>query len=303
MWGPSWGCVLTSSLLCLSDFQGETNGYSVLWEGGELEIPGADAGKNPTCVHSSEEEEKEDEEGRRRATSDENRDALDSSGCRPLLQDSEEEEEEQQRQRANQEKQQPSPQLYQLPFSQQQPTQLQLAPSLPSSDLHQPGREAELVADVFSKAPFRIGREEADDVFAKAPFPRFPSPAQQQPDVFLQAPFGKKECVGGLQQAPQPRMPHPVLTAGHAAAPEQAFLGQVAPRPFRPQALAKYSRHFEAPIPQQPVAAHRVVSNVSRQAAVGSVPVGPLHSWTSEVTAVDPFVSAPFHLKGPQEKP
>ncbi|XP_061117656.1 AP2-associated protein kinase 1-like isoform X7 [Conger conger] len=295
------------------DLQGETNGYSVLWEGGEPQLPGAGASKDPGCVHSSEEEEKEDEEERGAGTSDGERDALDSSGSRPLLQDSEEEEE-QQRQRANQDEQQqqPShqaqlpPQPYRLPFSNQQPSQMQLAPSLSSStssELHQPGREADLVADVFSKAPFRIGREAAEDVFANAPFPRFPAPAQPQPDVFLQAPFGKKEPVGGLPQAPQPGMPHPVPATVHPAAPDQAFLGQVAPKPFRPQALAKYSRHFEAPIPQQPVAAHRVVSNVSRQAAVGSVPVGPLHSWTSEVTAVDPFVSAPFHLKGPQEKP
>ncbi|XP_064203538.1 AP2-associated protein kinase 1-like isoform X4 [Anguilla rostrata] len=296
------------------DLQMETNGYSVLWEGREPELPETDDGKDPGCVHSSEEEEKEDEEGPGGITSDGERDALDSSGSRPLLQDSEEEEE-QQRQRANQEQeqQQPShqpqqlpPQSFQLPFSPQQPSQVQPAPSLPSStssELPQPGREAEPVADVFSKAPFRIGREEAEDVFANAPFPRPPAPAQQQPDVFLQAPFGKKESTGGLQQAHQPRMQLPVLAAIHPAAPEQAFLGQVAPRPFRPQALAKYSRHFEAPIPQQPVAAHRVVSNVSRQAAVGSVPVGPLHSWTSEVSAADPFVAAPFHLKGPQEKP
>ncbi|XP_035234322.1 AP2-associated protein kinase 1-like isoform X6 [Anguilla anguilla] len=296
------------------DLQMETNGYSVLWEGREPELPETDDGKDPGCVHSSEEEEKEDEEGPGGRTSDGERDALDSSGSRPLLQDSEEEEE-QQRQRANQEQeqQQPShqpqqlpPQSFQLPFSPQQPSQVQPAPSLPSStssELPQPGREAEPVADVFSKAPFRIGREEAEDVFANAPFPRPPAPAQQQPDVFLQAPFGKKESTGGLQQAHQPRMQLPVLAAIHPAAPEQAFLGQVAPRPFRPQALAKYSRHFEAPIPQQPVAAHRVVSNVSRQAAVGSVPVGPLHSWTSEVSAADPFVAAPFHLKGPQEKP
>ncbi|KAJ8285880.1 hypothetical protein GJAV_G00032020 [Gymnothorax javanicus] len=290
------------------DLPRETNGY-MLWEGRGPELPVVDGGKDPSCVHSSEEEEKDDEEGRGRGTSDGERDALDSSGSRPLLQDSEEEEE-QQRERANQEQQpqlQLPPQQYQLPFSHQQPSQVQLPPSLPSttsSELPLPGKEAEPVGDVFSKAPFRIGREEIDDVFANAPFLR-PSALsqQQQPDVFLQAPFGKKEFTGGLHHAQQPRMQHPALAAAHPAAPEHALLGQVAPRPFRPQALAKYSRHFEAPIPQQPVAAHRVVSNVSRQAAVGSVPVGPLHSWTAEVSPVDPFVSAPFHLKGPQEKP
>ncbi|XP_036383127.1 AP2-associated protein kinase 1-like isoform X6 [Megalops cyprinoides] len=290
----------------VSDVQRETNGYSVLWERSEAEFPGAGGSTAPGCVHSSDEEGKEEEE-RGGGTSDEERGALDCSGSRPLLQDSEEEEEQQQQQQqgqmAGQEPhQQPSHQPYHLPLVHPQPAQI-LAPPLACSSSSEPSREPELVPDVFSKAPFRIGREEADDVFANAPFLRPPVPAQQQPDIFLQAPFGKKESVGGLHQAPPPRMQHPLLTAARPAAPEQAFLGQVATRPFRPQALAKYSRHFEAPLPQQPVAAHRVVSNVSRQAAVGSVPVGPLHSWTSEVSAVDPFVSAPFHLKGPQEKP
>ncbi|XP_036383128.1 AP2-associated protein kinase 1-like isoform X7 [Megalops cyprinoides] len=298
--------VLISKNSNQADVQRETNGYSVLWERSEAEFPGAGGSTAPGCVHSSDEEGKEEEE-RGGGTSDEERGALDCSGSRPLLQDSEEEEEQQQQQQqgqmAGQEPhQQPSHQPYHLPLVHPQPAQI-LAPPLACSSSSEPSREPELVPDVFSKAPFRIGREEADDVFANAPFLRPPVPAQQQPDIFLQAPFGKKESVGGLHQAPPPRMQHPLLTAARPAAPEQAFLGQVATRPFRPQALAKYSRHFEAPLPQQPVAAHRVVSNVSRQAAVGSVPVGPLHSWTSEVSAVDPFVSAPFHLKGPQEKP
>uniref|UniRef100_A0A3B4GGS0 non-specific serine/threonine protein kinase n=1 Tax=Pundamilia nyererei TaxID=303518 RepID=A0A3B4GGS0_9CICH len=139
-----------------------------------------------------------------------------------------------------------------------------------------------LHSDIFSKAPFLIAQEDTSDVFANAPFPRGPLAAQQQQqlDVFSQAPFGKRKEPKGAQ--PKTSYPH---------------------QPFRPQALAKYSRHFEGPVPQQPAAAHRVASNASKQAAVASVPAGPLHSWTSDVSAVDPFVSAPFHLKAPQEKP
>uniref|UniRef100_A0A3Q4N7N6 non-specific serine/threonine protein kinase n=1 Tax=Neolamprologus brichardi TaxID=32507 RepID=A0A3Q4N7N6_NEOBR len=139
-----------------------------------------------------------------------------------------------------------------------------------------------LHSDIFSKAPFLIAQEDTSDVFANAPFPRGPLAAQQQQqlDVFSQAPFGKRKEPKGAQ--PKTSYPH---------------------QPFRPQALAKYSRHFEGPVPQQPAAAHRAASNASQQAAVASVPAGPLHSWTSDVSAVDPFVSAPFHLKAPQEKP
>uniref|UniRef100_A0A4W5M7E3 non-specific serine/threonine protein kinase n=1 Tax=Hucho hucho TaxID=62062 RepID=A0A4W5M7E3_9TELE len=214
----------------------------------------------------------------------------DCSGSRPLLLDSDEEEEQ------GSELPLPSSQMSrshpQLSTSSHQPTTSLRDPSLNHS--HQMPRQArvvEVVPDVFFKAPFRIEQEEAGDVFANAPFQRPPVVAQQHPDVFLQAPFVK----------PKTQHPHPAVV--HPVAPEPALLSQVATQPFRPQALAKYSRHFEGPLPHQPVTAQRVASNVSRQAAVGSVPVGPLHSWTSEVSSVDPFVSAPFHLKAPQEKP
>ncbi|XP_061886932.1 AP2-associated protein kinase 1-like isoform X4 [Entelurus aequoreus] len=49
------------------------------------------------------------------------------------------------------------------------------------------------------------------------------------------------------------------------------------------------------PLPQQPVAVHRVVSRVGQRAAVGSVAVGPLHSWTIGGRSLDdPFSTAPF---------
>lgn len=274
--------------------QGESNGYSVLDEGQETEPPEGDSQTNQGCVHSSDEGEEEEahkEEQQSETAIESHAAAHDCSGSRPLLQDSEDEEE----QLA----------LHSSPHSSAIPTQpattYQPTPATfaqnHSQHVHEPAKGADVAADVFSKAPFRIAQEEAADVFANAPFPRAPLAAPQQFDVFSQAPFGKRKDAAG---AP-PSYPH---AAGvHAVMPDQGVLGQVAQQPFRPQALAKYSRHFEGPVPQQPVAAHRVVSNVSRQAAVASVPVGPLHSWTSEASAVDPFVSAPFHLKAPQEKP
>ncbi|XP_034396483.1 AP2-associated protein kinase 1-like isoform X11 [Cyclopterus lumpus] len=275
------------------DVQGQSNGYSMLREGQETEPPEGDSQANEECVHSSDEEE-EEEEAHREEQHDEG--AIEShaagqdySGSRPLLLDSEDEEEQdlalQSSQHSNAEPTQPSSTFH-------QPTPSTFAQNH-SQHVHEPAKGA----DVFSKAPFRSVQEEAVDVFSNAPFPRAPLAAPQQFDVFSQAPFGKRKEALGAQHL------YPHAAGVHVVTPDQGVLGEVAQQSFRPQALAKYSRHFEGPVPQQPVSAHRVVSNVNRQAAVASVPVGPLHSWTSEVSAVDPFVAAPFHLKAPQEKP
>ncbi|XP_018524715.1 AP2-associated protein kinase 1 isoform X1 [Lates calcarifer] len=280
------------------DLQGESNGYSVLGEGQETEPPEGESQTNEGCVHSSDEEEEKEvhKEEQHDGRAIESHVAVhDCTGSRPLLMDSEDEED-----------QGPQLALHSTVPTQPSTTFHQPTPSTFSQNHSQhapePAKGTDVAADVFSKAPFRIVQEDAGDVFANAPFPRAPLTAQQQQqlDVFSQAPFGKRKEVAGAQ----PKTSYPHAGGVHAVNPDQDVLGQVPPQPFRPQALAKYSRHFEGPVPQQQlVAAHRVVSNVSRQAAVASVPVGPLHSWTSEVGAVDPFVSAPFHLKAPQEKP
>ncbi|XP_020327271.1 AP2-associated protein kinase 1 isoform X6 [Oncorhynchus kisutch] len=270
------------------ELKGVSNGYAVLDEGGsEIELPGEGHRANEGCIHSSDDDEEEDErvkeeQGRRASESDV---VHDCSGSRPLLLDSDEEEE--QGSELLLPSSQPSLSHPQLSTSSHQPTPSLCAPSLNHShQMPQQARVVEVVPDVFFKSPFRIEQEEAGDVFANAPFQRPPVVAQQHPDVFLQAPFVK----------PKTQHLHPAVV--HPVAPEPALLSQVATQPFLPQALAKYSRHFEGPLPHQPVTAQRVVSNVSRQAAVD-----PLHSWTSEVNSVDPFVSAPFHIKAPQEKP
>nr|XP_029493647.1 AP2-associated protein kinase 1-like isoform X4 [Oncorhynchus nerka] len=271
-----------------AELKGVSNGYAVLDEGGsEIELPGEGHRANEGCIHSSDDDDEEEDErvkeeqGRRASESDV---VHDCSGSRPLLLDSDEEEE--QGSELLLPSSQPSLSHPQLSTSSHQPTPSLCAPSLNHShQMPQQARVVEVVSDVFFKSPFRI-EQEAGDVFANAPFQRPPVVAQQHPDVFLQAPFVK----------PKTQHLHPAVV--HPVAPEPALLSQVATQPFRPQALAKYSRHFEGPLPHQPVTAQRVVSNVSRQAAVG-----PLHSWTSEVNSVDPFVSAPFHIKAPQEKP
>uniref|UniRef100_A0A3Q1CIJ6 non-specific serine/threonine protein kinase n=1 Tax=Amphiprion ocellaris TaxID=80972 RepID=A0A3Q1CIJ6_AMPOC len=283
----------------MPDAQGESNGYSVL-EGQETEVLEGIPQKNEDCVHSSDEDEEKEahkEEQQDEGAVESDVAAHDCSGSRPLLMDSDDEEEHG-----------PQLALQSSLLSSTVPTQPSSTFHQPasstftqnhSSHVHDPEKGTDVSADVFSKAPFRIAQEDAGDVFANAPFPRAHLVAQQQLDVFSQAPFGKRKEAAGVQ----PKTSYPHAAGAHAVTSDQAVLVQVAQQPFRPQALAKYSRHFEGPAPQQPVAAHRVVSNVSRQAAVASVPVGPLHSWTSEVGTVDPFISAPFHLKAPQEKP
>ncbi|XP_008280543.1 AP2-associated protein kinase 1 isoform X5 [Stegastes partitus] len=282
----------------MPDAQGESNGYSVLDEGQETETLEGSPQKDEDCVHSSDEDEEKEaqkEEQQDEGVIESHVAAHDCSGSRPLLMDSEDEEEPQ---LALQSSLLSSTVPTQPSSTFHQPTSSTFAQNH-SSHPHEPEKGTDVAADVFSKAPFRIAHEDTSDVFANAPFPHAPLVAQQQLDVFSQAPFGKRKEAAGVQ----PKTSYPHAAGVHAVTSDQGVLGQVAQQPFRPQALAKYSRHFEGPLPQQPVAAHRVVSNVSRQAAVASVPVGPLHSWTSEVSAVDPFVSAPFHLKAPQEKP
>lgn len=278
-----------------------------------------------SCLHSSEEEEDGDEEGKRRERRSEVQVSVhDCSGSQPLLQDSDEEDDHGQciaadaaaATAAQSHAVAPQPPLY--PQQPTQPTdahnhtaiQSAVQPPVPQGD---PGQEA----DPFSRAPFKAGQddgrgkgreamagEEEADVFAKAPFPRPQPPGMPQADVFLQAPFGrKKEPLAGtaLHATPLSRTPpqqhSPHLVAIPPGGHEAAIFGQVAQQPFRPQALAKYSRHFEASVSLQSASTSASHAGTSTKA--------PLHSWGPEGagSAADPFISAPFHLKGPQEKP
>nr|XP_055024297.1 AP2-associated protein kinase 1 isoform X9 [Misgurnus anguillicaudatus] len=259
----------------------KSNGFEALLESGEVENIIED------CLHSSDEEDDEGvgKQSEQSQVSGEETPSLDCSGSRPLLQDSEEEDD-------------------QSPVSL---INLQMSPEhLPPCGLPEPSLEQNTVnhspnlplntdpsVDVFSKAPFQIA-EEADsdgDVFTNAPFPRHPA-QPQQPDVFSQAPFGrKKESAGNVYSSPvaHPRFAHP-----HPVSLDQSILGQMAPLPFKPQALSKYSRHYEGPLNVFDLGASDVENR-------GTVDGG--HTSTSDsTTSGDPFVSAPFHLKGRHDK-
>lgn len=265
-----------------ADGQTKNDGHTVLSESGPLE---AESQMNKSCEHSSNEEKEANED---EGTTESDIVASDRSSSRPLLSDSEEEEEQGQPVAL-------CSSLCSIQASTQPPTSFHQPPPSTSTQNHsQHAPDTGFAADVFPKAPFRIGQEETGDVFANAPFHHPAFSAQQQPDVFSQAPFGK--CA-------EHKTSYPHTAGAQSATPDQVVLVQMAQQPFRPQALAKYSRHFEGSVPQQRAAGHTVVSNNDRVPAVASIPVGPLPSWTSDVSTVDPFISAPFHLKAPQKKP
>ncbi|XP_070402137.1 AP2-associated protein kinase 1 isoform X4 [Nothobranchius furzeri] len=271
----------------IPDLLGESNGYCVSEEAQETEDLEGDLLTNEGFEHSSDEDEEREahkpelQEGE---VVESDASVHDCSGARPLLMDSEDEEEHGSQLELDSSLH-PNTAPVQLTTTYPQTTQSSFTHNH-SWHVPQPAEGADVSADIFSKALFPTAQEDTVDVFANAPFPRAPLVAQQQLDVFSQAPFGKRKDPTSYPQA----------AGAQTLTSDQGILGQVAQQPFRPQALSKYSRHFEGPVPQQQqLAAHRAVSNRH--------PAGPLHTWTSEVNTVDPFVSAPFHLKAPQEKP
>lgn len=82
---------------------------------------------------------------------------------------------------------------------------------------------------------------------------------------------------------------------------KEAISGPVAGKPFRPQSLSKYSRHYspeDEPSPEaQPIAAYKIVSQTNKQSIAGSVSITSLSSRTTELPAADPFALAPFPSK------
>ncbi|XP_051951141.1 AP2-associated protein kinase 1-like isoform X3 [Xyrauchen texanus] len=254
------------------DSNRKSDGFETLLEAGGIENP------VEACLHSSDEDESVEKEELRSQVSDVETPSLDCSGSRPLLQDSDEDEAQSILQISSESVPQSSLVMQQNTVSAHAQNH---SPQLPLQ-VQRPDKDPNL--NVFSKAPFQIGQEaDSDgDVFANAPFPR-PSTHSQQSDVFLQAPFGrKKETSGKVYTHPValPQFVHPHQGLSHQVSLEQSMLGQVTPLPFRPQALSKYSRHYEGPVTTDP--------NVS--------------NLTSDVTSCDPFVSAPFHLKGRLDK-
>ncbi|XP_058407017.1 AP2-associated protein kinase 1 isoform X2 [Diceros bicornis minor] len=82
---------------------------------------------------------------------------------------------------------------------------------------------------------------------------------------------------------------------------KEPVTGPVAGKPFRPQSLSKYSRHYspeDEPNPEaQPIAAYKIVSQTNKQSIAGSVSITSLSSRTMELPAADPFALAPFPSK------
>ncbi|XP_017551815.1 AP2-associated protein kinase 1 isoform X3 [Pygocentrus nattereri] len=280
------------------EVKGKANGYEALLEGGETE------NLSQSCLHSSDEEEEDEGEGKEEPTlrlSGDEASSHDCSGSRPLLQDSDEDEEQETLASGN---------LH--TYSNLQPSAIAESTlvahqhsqnHLPQAQGQTCHSELDPNVDIFSKAPFQAAQEQDSDgdVFANAPFPR-PLAQPQQPDVFLQAPFGRRKetQIAGVvypHLAAQSGFNHSQLVASYPGSQDQSILGQVATQPFRPQALTKYSRHYEGPLASEPDKAHLGMSNKGNEG-----PVAALRSWTPDVNASDPFVSAPFYLKGPQEK-
>lgn len=244
------------------------------------------------CLHSSDEEDDngaEDEKERELSQlSGEETPSLDCSGSRPLLQDSDEEDD--QSPASSRDLQLSSDSLScDIPKSSLVTQQnLASAHNLNHSPKHLfQHSDADPSVDVFSKAPFRIGQaaDSDGDVFDNAPFPcGLAHP--EQPDIFLQAPFGRKKEVKVHH--------HPAGHHGFARpnplSLDQSILDQVAPLPFRPQELSKYSRHYEGPVTTEPNVFDQGVTDIEKRDIV------------DHGTSGDPFVSAPFHLKGRQDK-
>ncbi|XP_068130895.1 AP2-associated protein kinase 1 isoform X3 [Hyperolius riggenbachi] len=88
---------------------------------------------------------------------------------------------------------------------------------------------------------------------------------------------------------------------------QETVFGTVVTKPFRPQSLSKYSRHYNPqdlqPIEAQPIAAYKVVSHVAKATVAGSVPINPVTYRTSDISNADPFGSAPFPAKAGKQYP
>lgn len=153
-----------------------------------------------------------------------------------------------------------------------------------------------VTSDVFQLAPFKTPGKESKMALGSSSFSSSRKPAETS-DVFFQAPFGKRQetarsvptnihvLKSGTQQIQTSKWCHLLPVSSHSG-PRAPLL------------------HTETPLLQQPVAVHRVVSRIGQQAAVGSVAVGPLHSWTIGGRPLDdPFTAAPFQPRCSQGKP
>ncbi|XP_059799117.1 AP2-associated protein kinase 1 isoform X6 [Balaenoptera ricei] len=195
-------------------------------------------------------------------------------------------------------------------------------------------------ADVFLRAPFTKKKSVEELTVAQSASPESPA----QPDLLRQT--NDIPLLPGLDRAAHPSVraqysmagfaqpsnhpSHSVQAADHldsvsprgtslesGAHPndrnkgpqpqKESVSGPVAGKPFRPQSLSKYSRHYspeDEPSPEaQPIAAYKIVSQTNKQSIAGSVSITSLSSRTTELPAADPFALAPFPSKSGKQKP
>ncbi|XP_052558026.1 AP2-associated protein kinase 1 isoform X12 [Tympanuchus pallidicinctus] len=190
-------------------------------------------------------------------------------------------------------------------------------------------------ADVFLRAPFTkkksmeellshsVPKESHVFLSPAADVQHRTTPAFQSLDAVVSGPLARLQYPSGFgllsnlppsvrateEHSPPPAMQlEPGERSPAQPSPQECMLGPVAnSRPFRPQALSKYSRHYspeDGPgLDVQPIAAYKVVSQTNRQAIAGSVSLAPLAARTTELPAADPFASAPFPSKAAKQKP
>ncbi|TNN73792.1 AP2-associated protein kinase 1 [Liparis tanakae] len=150
-------------------------------------------------------------------------------------------------------------------------------------------------SDVFQLAPFKTPEKESKLALGGSSSSSSSPPADAS-DVFLQAPFGKRQETSDVDAANAL-----ILKSASRQIPTSNRCPPLpGSSPAGPQSLGVRA----LPLLQQPVAVHRVVSRIGRRAAVGSVAVGPLHSWTIGGRPLqDPFTGAPFQPRCSQGKP
>lgn len=153
--------------------------------------------------------------------------------------------------------------------------------------------DSPVTSDVFQLAPFKTPTK--DIASSGASFSASHKPSETL-DIFLQAPFGKKQETTKTVSGNAPMFKE-IQSSRLVPAPAPAATAQS-------HGVQPALGHIETPLLQQPVAVHRVVSRIGQQAAVGSVAVGPLHAWTIGGRALqDPFTAAPFQPRCSHQKP
>ncbi|XP_071655506.1 AP2-associated protein kinase 1 isoform X3 [Patagioenas fasciata] len=187
------------------------------------------------------------------------------------------------------------------PFTKKKSTEELMSHSLPKETFTPPvflsqGADVQHRANPMFPSLDSATRGSAASARSPYPSPGFPQPGNLHPS--------------SVRKEPQENVPPKAVQPEPAGASAERSHGQVLPqenKPFRPQSLSKYSRHYGPEDGQgvevKPIAAYKVVSQTNRQVIAGSVSVAPLASRTTELPGADPFASAPFPSKAGKQKP